>query len=91
MSTAATLTCSTTQTLTAMKLKMKRAGIHRISPSGPSMGRESIQVSPAATRKREAKARLKRPKSSGAMSAKSDTPRMASAVKGIVGQMEHSS
>ncbi len=61
-----------------MKLQTKRAGCQSRSPSGAMVGRESIQVSPAAMRKSVTKAKLKRPKLSGATSAKRDTPRIAS-------------
>jgi hypothetical protein len=73
------LTCSTTQTLMTMKLQMKSDGFHSRSPLGPSIARESIQVSPAAILNSVMNARLNLPNCSGATSEKSDTPRMASA------------
>jgi hypothetical protein len=82
----ATRTCSTTHTLRTMKLQMKSAGFHTRSPSGPSVGSGSIQVSPAAMRKSVTKARLNLPNWSGATSAKSDTPRMESAGRGGAGR-----
>jgi hypothetical protein len=48
-------------------------------PSSPNIGSESIQVSPAAILNNETNARLNRPKWSGAIPEKRDTPRIASA------------
>jgi hypothetical protein len=77
-SSTATLTCSTTHTLMTMKLQVKTAGFQSSSPLGARVGSASTQVSPAAMRKSVMKARLNRPNWSGAMSAKSETPRMES-------------